>query len=51
VHLALPQPERLLPRAAEALGLGVVTLHPGRTLDRAQIAGIVHLVSSSACPK
>ena len=25
----------------------VLTLHPGRTLDRAQIAGIVHLVSRS----
>jgi flagellar M-ring protein FliF len=25
----------------------VVNLHPGRTLDRSQIAGIVHLVSSS----
>ena len=25
----------------------LLTLHPGRTLDRAQLAGIVHLVSSS----
>ena len=25
----------------------VLTLHPGRTLERAQVAGIVHLVSSS----
>jgi flagellar M-ring protein FliF len=25
----------------------LLTLHPGRTLDRAQVAGIVHLVSSS----
>ncbi|MDQ6628941.1 MAG: flagellar M-ring protein FliF, partial [Pseudomonadota bacterium] len=25
----------------------LVSLHPGRTLDRAQVAGIVHLVSSS----
>ena len=39
--------ERLLPRAAEAQRLVVVTLRPGHTLDRQQIAAIVHLVSRS----
>ena len=47
VHLALPNQngffrEQQKPSASVLLGL-----HPGRTLDRAQIAGIVHLVSSS----
>ncbi len=47
VHLALPNQngffrEQQKPSASVLLGL-----HPGRTLDRAQVAGIVHLVSSS----
>ena len=47
VHLALPNQngffrEQQKPSASVLLGL-----HPGRSLDRAQIAGIVHLVSSS----
>jgi flagellar M-ring protein FliF len=47
VHLALPNQngffrEQQKPSASVLLGL-----HPGRTLDRAQLAGIVHLVSSS----
>lgn len=49
VHLAIPRQTLFLrdqnkdrPRASV-----LVTLHPGRTLDRAQIAGIAHLVSSS----
>jgi flagellar M-ring protein FliF len=47
VHLALPNQngffrEQQKPSASVLLGL-----HPGRTLDRAQLAGIVHLVASS----
>ncbi|MFN7727305.1 MAG: flagellar basal-body MS-ring/collar protein FliF [Rubrivivax sp.] len=47
VHLGLPNQngffrEQQQPRASVAL-----TLHPGRTLDRKQVAAIVHLVSSS----
>lgn len=47
VHLALPNQngffrEQQKPSASVLLGL-----HPGRMLDRGQIAGIVHLVSSS----
>jgi flagellar M-ring protein FliF len=47
VHLALPNQngffrEQQKPSASVMLGL-----HPGRTLDRAQLAGIVHLVASS----
>ncbi len=47
VHLALPKNsgflrERQLPTASVLL-----QLHPGKTLDRAQVAGIVHLVASS----
>lgn len=47
VHLAIPKPslfvrDRLKPSASV-----IVTLHPGRTLDRAQVAGITHLVASS----
>ena len=47
VHLALPNQngffrEQQKPSASVLLGL-----HPGRTLDRNQLAGIVHLVASS----
>ena len=47
VHLALPNQngffrEQQKPSASVLLGL-----QPGRTLDRAQLAGIIHLVSSS----
>lgn len=47
VHLALPNQngffrEQQKPSASVLLGL-----HPGRSLDRAQLAGIVHLVASS----
>ena len=47
VHLAIPKPsvfvrDNQLPTASVLLAL-----HSGRTLDRAQVAGIVHLVASS----
>ena len=40
------QPERFF-REQQSPRLGAADALPGRTLDRAQIAGIVHLVSSS----
>jgi flagellar M-ring protein FliF len=47
VHLALPNQNGFFREQQKASASVVLTLHPGRTLDRAQIAGIVHLVSSS----
>jgi flagellar M-ring protein FliF len=47
VHLALPQQNGFFREQQRPSASVLVTLHAGRTLDRAQIAGIVHLVSSS----
>ncbi len=47
VHLAIPKPTVFLREQQKPTASVMVTLHPGRTLDRAQIAGIVHLVASS----
>ncbi len=47
VHLALPQQNGFFREQQKPRASVLVTLHTGRTLDRAQIAGIVHLVSSS----
>ncbi len=47
VHLALPQQNGFYREQVKPSASVVVTLHPGRVLDRAQVAGIVHLVSSS----
>ncbi|MFW9616463.1 flagellar basal-body MS-ring/collar protein FliF [Aquabacterium sp.] len=47
VHLALPNQNGFFREQQKASASVVLTLYPGRTLDRAQIAGIVHLVSSS----
>ena len=47
VHLALPQQNGFFREQQKPRASVVLALHPGRTLDRAQIAGIVHLVSSS----
>ena len=47
VHLALPQQNGFFREQQKPSASVLLTLHPGRTLDRAQIAGIVHLVSSS----
>lgn len=47
VHLALPNQNGFF-RAQQSPSASVMlSLHPGRTLDRSQLAGIVHLVSSS----
>jgi len=47
VHLALPNQNGFFREQQKASASVVLTLHPGRVLDKGQIAGIVHLVSSS----
>ena len=47
IHLALPNQNGFFREQQKASASVVLTLYPGRMLDRAQIAGIVHLVSSS----
>jgi flagellar M-ring protein FliF len=47
VHLALPNQNGFFREQQKPSASVVLTLHPGRTLDRAQVAGIVHLVASS----
>ena len=47
VHLALPNQNGFFREQQKPSASVLLQLHPGRTLDRAQIAGIVHLVSSS----
>lgn len=47
VHLALPNQTGFFREQQKPSASVLLTLHPGRTLDRAQVAGIVHLVSSS----
>ena len=47
VHLALPNQNGFFREQQKPSASVVLTLFAGRTLDRSQIAGIVHLVSSS----
>lgn len=47
VHLALPNQNGFFREQQKPSASVMLTLHPGRTLDRAQSAAIVHLVSSS----
>lgn len=47
VHLALPAQNGFFREQQKPSASVMLTLHPGRSLDRAQLAGIVHLVSSS----
>ncbi len=47
VLLALPAQNGFFREQQKPSASVAVTLYPGRTLDRAQLAGIVHLVSSS----
>lgn len=47
VHLALPNQNGFFREQQKASASVVLTLYPGRSLDRSQVAGIVHLVSSS----
>ncbi|MCW7540550.1 flagellar basal-body MS-ring/collar protein FliF [Aquabacterium sp. A7-Y] len=47
VHLALPNQNGFFREQQKPSASVLLSLYPGRTLDRAQLAGIVHLVSSS----
>lgn len=47
VHLALPNQNGFFREQQKPSASVLVSLSPGRTLDRAQLAGIIHLVSSS----
>jgi flagellar M-ring protein FliF len=47
VHLALPNQNGFFREQQKPSASVLVSLHPGRTLDRTQLAGIVHLVASS----
>ena len=47
VHLALPNNNGFYREQQKASASVLLSLHSGRTLDRNQIAGIVHLVASS----
>lgn len=47
IHLALPQQTAFLREQQKPSASVLLTLHSGRTLERGQIAGIVHLVASS----
>ena len=47
IHLALPNQNGFFREQQKPSASVLLTLRAGRTLDRAQIAGIVHLVSSS----
>lgn len=47
VHLALPNQNGFFREQQKPSASVLVSLHPGRALDRSQLAGIVHLVASS----
>jgi flagellar M-ring protein FliF len=47
VHLALPNQNGFFREQQKPSASVLLSLHAGRALDRAQVAGIVHLVSSS----
>jgi len=47
VHLALPSANGFFREQQEPSASVLLTVHPGRALERSQVAGIVHLVASS----
>ncbi|AYH43100.1 flagellar basal-body MS-ring/collar protein FliF [Azoarcus sp. DN11] len=47
VHLAIPKQSGFLRDEQKPTASVLVNLHPGRAMDAAQVAGIVHLVASS----
>ena len=47
VHLALPNQNGFFREQQKPSASVIVNLHPGQMIDRAQIAGMVHLVASS----
>ena len=47
VHLAIPKSSVFLRDAQKPSASVMINLHTGRTLDKSQVAGIVHLIASS----
>ena len=47
VHLAIPKPTVFLREQQKPSASVIVNLYPGRSLDRNQVSGVIHLVSSS----
>ena len=47
VHLAVPKPTTFLRERAKVSASVLVNLYPGKSLERGQVAGIVHLVAAS----
>lgn len=47
VHLALPEKRLLKSQQKDASASVIVNLHPGKTLDKMQVQGIIHLVAGS----
>ena len=47
IHLALPNQNGFFREQQKPSASVLLSLHPGRSLDRMQVAGIVHLVASS----
>ncbi len=47
VHLAIPKPSVFVRDAQKPSASVLVSLYAGRSLDKAQVAGIVHLISGS----
>jgi flagellar M-ring protein FliF len=47
VHLALPNQNGFFREQQKPSASVLLTLHPGRSLDKTQVAGIVHLVAAS----
>lgn len=47
VHLAIPKPSVFLREQQKPSASVLLSLYPGRALDRAQVSGITHLISSS----
>ena len=47
VHLAMPKPSVFVREDQKPTASVMLTLHPGRSLDQTQIAGIKHLIASS----
>ena len=47
VHLAIPKPSVFVKDQQKPSASVILTLHPGRSLDKAQVNAIVHMISSS----
>jgi flagellar M-ring protein FliF len=47
VHLALPEKRLLKSQQKDASASVIVNLHPGKTLEKKQVQGIIHLVAGS----